>query len=464
MSVAQKIATLTILTPLIIHHICSVLSLLLLGVLVSLPDLLPAQRGGTSSYYNSYRSRQVTPRGGKVNRVGKRIARRGVGKTVTTGAGTPGDLIVYSFDRNNGYYEAENLTNGAYLGGQFEAWRDPRSRANANLFHYRDANGYSYYGVELANRFITTNFPAGTEKVSIYSGFSSTIDNYQNFQYFNGAYLVFHLNLEDHSGGEYSEGMDWGIAILSGENPQQGEGIFLMKIYNTNDWLPDEINLQEEIDLLVQEAEGTYQPQYDDEGFTLAGYYGVDPDVRESFNVFFFDMEDAQYSSEEELSEMGTYLAGTGYATAQEGVMTLDLGEGNGFLQLVRITDATGQENAPYPYGSFLYVQSDVDYGSGGGFFTIYDDDRGNHILDIEHYPEYIESEENIMKDYGLSLKTGNLGSVFFTDFDYYDVNHQDDNLERLYLIINHDFSMHFTIDIKNRSLLNYGIGAYGEE
>ncbi|MDP5170405.1 MAG: hypothetical protein NWR72_09165 [Bacteroidia bacterium] len=431
-------------------------ALALLCTIGTHPDLV-----AQSSRYSQGRSRGLPP-GGTVSVAAKTIPRSGFGKTVTTGAGTPGDIIVYEFDRVNQIYRAENLTNGARLGGEFETFKNPDSRVNSDIYHI-ESGGSHYYGVELTNKFVATNFPAGTDKVSIFSGINSQVNNYANFQNFDGAYLVFHLYLEEDAGSyDYDGGMSWGVAVMSGEDPQNYEGYFLMKLYNTNDYLPSDVNLEEELGILGAAIEGTAADEDLEDGELLLGYYGINPDAPETFNTFFVNMEDAQSAgSDDEVMHMGEYFAAMGYANLQESVMIIDLGEGNGYLQMVRITDENGYENDRDPQGSYLYVQSDVDFGSGGGFFDVYyDDQTDNFTLDIEHYSEHIETEEDIEVSEDLLLQQGGIGSVWFTDFDYYDEDFENDGGERLYIIINHDFVMHFTIDLSDNSLLNYGVGA----
>lgn len=409
------------------------------------------------------------PTGDKVNTVGKTINRDAVGKTVSTGSGTPGDIIIYEFDRSSQVYRAENLTSGKEEYGEFDTYNDPQEKANSDIYHF-EKDGSHFYGVELEDKFVATNFPGGTELVSIYSGINTQVNNVENFPYFSGAYIVLHLNLEEYDENTgYTNGMNWGIALFQEDEEEPLSGSFLMKIYNTNEWLPEEVNLEEEVNLMTEEINQVMQGDFTFEvdGQVLIGGYAVKEDQPEAFDTYFIDLESASIAEEEEdFIDMGQFFAGMGFANEEEAVMIIDLGVGNGYFQMLRITDMAGEYSEYDPTGSYLYIQSDVDYGSGGGFLSIEENPGGEYygLIDREHYPQDFNEEDGPEEDFELVLHKADLPCIYYTDYEGVDEVGGMEAGERTYIITNYDFFMHFTLDMEpegGKSLLNFGVGAF---
>ncbi|MDW3650689.1 MAG: hypothetical protein R8P61_26675 [Bacteroidia bacterium] len=409
------------------------------------------------------------PTGDKVNTVGKTINRDAVGKTISTGAGTPGDIILYEFDRSSQLYRAENLTSGKEEYGEFDTYNDPQEKANSDIYHF-EKDGSHFYGVELEDKFVATNFPGGTELVSIYSGINTKVNNAENFQYFDGAYIVLHLNLKEHDADQgYSEGMNWGLALFAHDPEEPLTGSFLMKIYNTNEWLPEQVNLEEEISLMQEEIAMVMQGDltFEVDGEVLIGGYTVNEENLETFDTYFIDLESASIAEEEEdFIDMGLFFAGMGFANEEEAVMIIDLGVGNGYFQMLRITDMAGEYSEYDPSGSYLYIQSDVDYGSGGGFLSIEEREGEGHygVIDREHYPQDFNEEDGPEEDFELILHKADLPCIYYTDYESVDGESDMEGGERMYIITNYDFFMHFSLSMDpdgGKELLNFGVGAF---
>ena len=347
-------------------------------------------------------------------------------RTITTRTGNvmrycskaePGDLISYDFDFANKTYYAENLTNndGRIYSGKFDRYFDDGTQTDLLAFEQR---GKTYYAISSENRFLATNFPAGTEKTSISSGINTKINNRNNFNAFDGYYLYFILNLDG------NPNMDWGVAEFRADEETPGEGYFLLAQYNTEDILPDELTWDQ-----------IYEDLYSDNA--REGFYAIDRAEPSAFDIYFDDA----YGDE--------YLPATGYATSSEGVIIADLGYGNGYFQAVKISDVIGLQRE---YG---YIQSDVDFGSGAGLFQVSEDETE---IAMQHYDD--EGNEDISET--LNLEEGGIENMYFTDlFDY---GNTGESTERLYLFVSGHFIMHFTIEVDAEGyggkLLNYGVGA----
>jgi len=316
-------------------------------------------------------------------------------------AASPGDLIEYTFDWDNFYYSAHNITTGLNASGRFTKWED--ESFDAGIYEFVNSNGYLHFAVELNNKLLATNFPGGTQKVSISSGVSMDVVNRNNIDQFDGDYVYFILNLDG------NRDMDWGLAVFK-------ENEWAMINYNTASILPDVLTA-EDIDNSLENLEyGTYE---------------LNPNNANSFNLYIDD-----YAYE-----------GMGYANVNEALMIIDLGVGNGFFQAIKIPD----EDVSFEQlaGTYNYIEADVDFGSGAGMFVIDEEGRFYRYHVDENGHEYGFNQDDELLEVG-QLSAGNIPNIFYSDGT-------ETESSIFYFIIAGDLIMYFTID--ELGLMNYGIG-----
>jgi len=318
------------------------------------------------------------------------------GKNIYKGSAEPGDIVQYTIDEANKMYSAINYSvGGQETKGSFFTWN---KKKNISDIFTMEQNDYFYYAVELTDKFLATNFPAATSKVSISASISSEIDNIRDFAKFNGEYVFFGINSDGNNN------MEWGLAYFENGN-------WWLNNYQTKDVLPDAVD---ENSLTKSQKTGTYS---------------INPADKTSFIMN---------------SPDGEKLSGFGYASNDEAVIVIDMGDGHGFIQAIKIPDK--QVDLKSLEGTYYFIDSDVDFGSGAGAISI--DDDG--FMD-----GFITDEKGDIFEWGnpQQLQQGNIPNVFFTKED------SDESTNIFYLVICGDFMMYFTLEDDDRGIISYGIG-----
>jgi hypothetical protein len=322
----------------------------------------------------------------------------GAGINTYSGSATYGDLVTFSINKDNQSYELYNETTDQTESGSYTVLKN-----EFEGIYEVNANGSSFFGVELDEKIVVANFPSGNANNDLSFGVSSEIDNSSQLSSMTGNY--FYVTL-----GSYlqSKAMEWGQFSLTSDS------LHLISMSDGN-YGPEDTTINFPI---------TYAVSDNDASWTLSG----------------------SKSDRLDLDFDGDKYTGYAYAAGKTAVFLIDLGTGEGTVIAYKVDPSASLSSIA---GDYKYIEFYQDGEKAAGNYTLsadgsvsYSYTNGNP-LDVELNQHFLSQFQQV---------NAALPNVYYA-------TGVDTDGSNVYFVVAGDAIMHYHFDA-SYNFQGYGAGA----